>query len=383
MSSKQKNVLIMCNTDTTSDPRPNRMIHWLKDKYQVSVLAKNANPADIVTFYPLQQPISTTLDRFKKVLWLKLRRFDRYLWTPNLVKLADQLQQEHFDLIISHNLELLPFALEIRKSARVLFDAREYYPHEYDDQWMWRFLFKDLNEYLCRHFMTQCDQMITVSQTFATEYQREYDVKPEVVLSLPFYQALDPKSVDESRIRIIHHGAIAPSRQIEKMIYLMDHLDARFTLDLMLVAPSGDSYYGFLQQEASKRKNVRIIPPVHYTEIVSFTNQYDIGLFYLEPTNFSLRYTLANKLFEFIQARLAVAVTPTEMGTIVEKYDCGVVSSAFEIEAMAEKLNALSGEQITYYKHQSHIAAEILNARATSQQIQHIVQRLLGGDSGA
>ena len=369
-------VLVVCNTDTTSDPRPNRMIHCLQNNCQVSVVAKNADRDTVATFYHLDSPPSSSFGRIQKATWLKLRRFDRYLWPPVLSKLAEQLEQKTFDAIVVHDLALLPFVFKIRKSAKVLFDAREYYPREYEDQLTWRFLFKDLNHYLCKRYMPECDQVITVSQGLADEYRREYGVLPQVVFSLPFYHDITPSPVSDKPIRIIHHGAVAPSRRIEKMIQMVDYLDDRFALDLMLVASEQDSYFQFLKQEASKRTRVRIIPPVRHSEIIPFTNQYDIGLFYLEAANFSLAHAMPNKLFEFIQARLMVAVTPTEMSKVVDQYACGIVAPSFDIQAFAKQFNSLSAEQIRNYKQQSHVAAQTLNAHTTCEQVRAIVQQL-------
>jgi hypothetical protein len=229
--------------------------------------------------------------------------------------------------------------------------------------------------------MTKCDQVVTVSHGLAEEYRRAYGIDAEVVLSLPFRHTLEPSAVDENTICMIHHGNVDPSRKIEKMIQLMDHVDQRFGLDLMLVGQHGDSYYQFLQREVDKRKNVRIIPPVRHAEIIPFTNSYDIGLYYLEPVSFNIKHAMPNKLFEFIQARLAVAVTPTEMRTVVEQYDCGIVSPEFDIRAMAAKLNALSAQQIAYFKHKSHLAADQLNSGVTCQRQQQIVGRLLGANA--
>ena len=62
---------------------------------------------------------------------------------------------------------------------------------------------------------------------------QEYGTAPQVVTNAPAYEDLAPQAVDPGRIRIIHHGAASPSRRIELMIDMMDHLDHRFHLDLM------------------------------------------------------------------------------------------------------------------------------------------------------
>jgi hypothetical protein len=57
------------------------------------------------------------------------------------------------------------------------------------------------------------------------------------------FENLLPQKVDDGQgpIRLIHHGRVGPSRKIETMIEMMDHLDPRFELNLMLDLSSGKS----------------------------------------------------------------------------------------------------------------------------------------------
>ena len=60
--------------------------------------------------------------------------------------------------------------------------------------------------------------------------------------------------IQENSIRIIHHGMASPDRYIHKMIEVMDYVDDRFTLDLMLVSTYYQDYFKTLQQMTSNRK---------------------------------------------------------------------------------------------------------------------------------
>ena len=111
-------------------------------------------------------------------------------------------------------------------------------------------------------------------------------------------------------------------RGIEKMIEMMEYLDSRFTLDLMLVKTADEEYFKNLESQVSQTKNTRIIPTVPFEEIIPFTSQYDIGFYILQPTNFNGYNALPNKFFEFIQARLAIAIGPSpEMSKYVKTYN--------------------------------------------------------------
>jgi hypothetical protein len=100
-----------------------------------------------------------------------------------------------------------------------------------------------------------------------------------------------------------------------------------------------------------------------FDDIISFSNKYDIGLFYLEPVTFNYENALPNKLFEFIQARLAIAISPNpEMKAIVDKYNLGVVADNYSIENLAEKIKKLSRQDILAFKHKAHQCAALETA---------------------
>jgi hypothetical protein len=130
---------------------------------------------------------------------------------------------------------------------------------------------------------------------------------------------------------------------------------------------------------AKRSERVRIRKPLPMAEIAASINKYDIGLFLLPDVDFSYRMALPNKLFEFIQARLAVAIWPSpEMSRIVNKYECGVVADDFTLEAMAEKLNRITREQIMRFKENSHKAARFLCAETNRKLFLSLVHQLLG-----
>ena len=94
-------------------------------------------------------------------------------------------------------------------------------------------------------------------------------------------------------------------------------------------------------------------------DIIHTINEYDIGLYLLNPSGFNNEMALPNKLFEFIHARLAVAIWPSpEMARVVKEYDLGVVSDEFSIPSMAKHLNALGVENITHFKIYSYTACQ-------------------------
>lgn len=375
-----RSALVMCAADPATDPRPNRMIRCLARDFSVHVIARGdpGVPGVHSESIPLL-PARSVWQKFARAVRQLRGRYRHIVWTPGLRQIAARHRGRH-DFIAVHDLRLLPVALAIRgRRGVVLFDAREYYPRHYEDLWWWRLLYQRMNRDLCRRFMPRANHTVTVSAGLAAEYEREFGIRCTVLPGLPPYRPLAPRPVDENNIRLIHHGLASRSRQLEKMIQMMDHLPARFSLDLMLV-PSDPAYLRELQQQCVRRRQVRIIPPVPFAEIVPASNAYDVGVFLVPPVSFNLRFALPNKFFEFIQARLMVAIGPSpDMARYVQEHDLGLVAADFQPATLAAALAKLTAGDIWRFKQNANRAAAKLN----SEQTEAYVRALARGEPNA
>jgi glycosyltransferase involved in cell wall biosynthesis len=137
-------------------------------------------------------------------------------------------------------------------------------------------------------------------------------------------------------------------------------------------------YLDELRIQAQGNPRIQIIPPVKITEVVNAIHKYDMGIFLLPPVNFNYENTLPNKLFDFIQARLGVAIGPTpEMAEIVRNYNIGLVSENFTPQSLADKLKKLTKSDIEVFKQNANIASKELNAEANAVKINNIVADIL------
>lgn len=373
-----KKILIISFTDQRCDPRVNRQIKFLAGKYVIYTVGLRSTEKENVIFYPLERKKNSFFRNVKKAMLCKIKEFERVYWdTYKFDTLLTRLRGQKFDLIIPNDIESLPLTLEIANGAKILLDAHEYTPREFDDRFIWRFFLKNYKEYLCRKYIKNCDKVITVSEGIANEYSNNYGVNPIIITNACEYLDIKPQPADEQNIKLIHHGYTIPSRKLEIMIEMMNHLDKRFSLDLMLVN-SNSGYYKFLKAFANNKSNIRFLEPVPMEEIVMFINRYDIGIFILPPTTLNYRYALPNKFFEFIQARLAVVIGPSsEMAKIVNRYELGIVSDDFKPETMAKELNKLTKDKIEYYKCQSDKFAQELSSEGNRQKFENLVENLL------
>lgn len=158
----------------------------------------------------------------------------------------------------------------------------------------------------------------------------------------------------------------------------MDYLDERFELNLILME-NWPGYLNYLKRFASGKQNVHFLPQVPMRTVPRYLSQYDIGIHLLEPVNFNFLHSLPNKLFEFIQGRLAVAIGPSpEMTRVVKDNDLGVVARDFSPEALADCLKALDVEKINYYKLRSHAVARMMSAEQSKKNLLSFVGEVFG-----
>jgi hypothetical protein len=370
-------ILALSASDLARDPRVTRQRAVLRECGD-TWCAGLAAPMDDTPFIELQQRGRTPLRRIRSLTQLLLRAHAAYAGTRYRLAPGGN-RPASWDLIVANDVDTLPLAFQLAGGrTTVLLDAHEYAPREFEDRLYWRVLHQPHKTWLCRQYLGRVQGFITICDGIADEYVRVFGVaRPAVVPNAPPRQPGAPRPTDPRRIRLIHHGLASRSRRIETMIDLVRHLDQRFTLDLMLV--SGEAgYLDWLRARAADDPRITFREPVPTAEIVATTRQYDIGLFLLPPTNFNYRLTLPNKFYEFIQARLAVAIGPSpEMARLIREYSLGVVAEDFEPATLARHLNALDAAAIDRAKHAAHAAAETLcweNSRAT---LRDLVNRLL------
>lgn len=372
-----KKVLIICFTNLKRDPRVYRQILNLKDEYEVTTIGKLSSEIDGVNFIPAGKPKETLLDH----LWLKMGLFEKVYWKKCLLDIKEQLAQEKFDLIIANDPNTYPLAIAIaQEDTKLILDAHEYLPTQHNENLFWRFFQKDYIDYLCREYLPKADKVLTTSEPFAEEYKKNYNVEPVVITNATEYADLKPAETGDN-IKIIYHGMVSELRGTDRMIELAEYLDDRFTLDFFAIGEN--DYIKKLINKAKHNPKIRFLPPVQRHELVKITNSYDIGLFlFKENLCFTYEYCLPNKFFEYIQARLMIAISPSkEMARLTKKYDIGIVSEKADPEELAEKINSLTKEDIMHYKHQSDQAAKELNSENNVKMLKNIIKTLLYGEN--
>jgi hypothetical protein len=379
-----KDILVLVFSNLKHDARVTRQINFLRKEHRVTVVCFDAEDTPGVTFIRVTQTKLTVFRKALMAISLLSRQYNAaYQLFHSYGHLMEQLSSKRFDLIVANDIDTLPLAFKFKGNTKIIFDAHEYAPRHFENNKIWKTFFQPFYIHLCKKYIPGVDGMLTVGKGLANEYEKHFGVKPVIITNATRYHDIVPAPIKPDTIRLIHHGIANPSRRLELMVEMMDHLDERFTLDLMLMTSDFASaqtkaFIENLKTSASKNPKIKILPPVKSHAVVTTIQPYDIGVFLLPPVNFNYENTLPNKLFDFIQARLGIAIGPTpEMASIVNHYSIGVVSEEFTAKSLAAKLNALTTEQVASFKSNAGIAAKELNAERNEEIFNRLVKEAL------
>ena len=375
-----KNVLILSFSDLHRDPRVLRQIKVLKKLggYNITTIGYTAPLEDNVNFIPWHKKSNdkNSLKKMKRLFIRFTNQYDRFYWDKDIEAFFQKIVRHPVDMIIANDVETLPFSVRLaaQHNTKLYYDAHEFAPERKNQYLRWRIVYKPMFSFFSKKYMPQATICTTTSKGFATEYAKKFGVKCSIVNNSPPYEALDPSSIS-APIQLVHHGGALPQRRLELLIEMMDFLDERFCLNFMLVGQQ--SYIEQLKELAASKPNIRFLPPVPTLEIAQNINKFDIGVHILPPDNFNHLYALPNKLLEYIQGRLAVAIGPSPgMKDMVENHGIGVFAESFHPADLAAALTSLHKEKIKEYKNNSHRIAKQYSDETEVKKLEKIIEAI-------
>ncbi len=369
-------ILILSSSYVHKDPRILRQVRALKDIYSIVVcgLVGSNDLDEVENTHLLTRPAKNQNIVQRGINYLKMRfgMFTKLTWSNNVF---NDLSRYKCQVVIVNDPREMPLAVKIKSvqdsECKIYFDLHEYFLNV-DSKKLTNNVFSKLTT----RYFPEADILTTVNEEIAELYLNKLGRKPLIVQNVGPYFELSATEVDNKSIKIVHHGVLNRDRKLEEMVKMMSSLDNRYSLTFYL-AGSNLEYLAELKS-LSEGLRVQFLDPVPYNDIVPTINKYDIGLFLLYPGNKSLELALPNKLFEFIQARLAIAISPIKpMARVVNKWNIGVVSKDFTSESMAKEITKLEVKDITRMKKRSGEAAKVENETQSLESIRTIVKDLI------
>lgn len=357
-------LLILSFSPLYRDARLLKQIRGFASQYDVTTCGFGPAPHPDVTHVEIQPQVpATRLMSLWNVAQTAVRSFGRVYWGTGYVRTARTLLAgRQFDVVLADDIDAVPLAVDLFGGERVHADLHEHWPTLNEDVPRWRVLRAPYYRWLVRRFVSRAASVTTVSEGIAAEYTREFGIPVGVVLNATPYAELEPTPAHEP-LKLVYSGMGAPKRGIETLIAAVARTARPATLDLYLVG-ADESYLAQLRALAADAgAPVRILPAVPYTELLRTLNGYDVGIYAPKPINLNYELSLPNKVFDFVQARLALLVGPMrEIERMVREAGVGAVAEDFTPDALARELDRLGPDDVAAYKQAAARAAHSLSA---------------------
>jgi glycosyltransferase involved in cell wall biosynthesis len=202
----------------------------------------------------------------------------------------------------------------------------------------------------------------TVNNSIAEYYKDRYKIDMKIIRNLPYYREVQHKIINklspENKKVILYQGSVNRGRGVDLAIKAVKLIENA----VFVVIGDGD----VLEEMKEIVKELQLANKVVFTgripfwELHQYTIQADVGLVLEENLGLNYYYSLSNKLFDYIQARVPVLGSPfPEIMNIIENYGVGLIADSHEIAEIAGKINCMlydSESRITW-KNNLNIAA--------------------------
>jgi len=281
------------------------------------------------------------------------------------------------DLLVSNDLDtLLPcFLISKLKRLTLVYDSHEYFTgvQEIQDRpfvkWVWKNIEKSI--------FPRLSNVMTVSDSIALQYEKEYRIRPLTVRNCPV-KAEDimpfPREeigVDPQHLLLILQGTgINADRGGEELI---DAINLTHDVSLMVVG-SGDVLKLMKKKvtELSLGSRVFFIPVCQREQLMRYTKTADAGLSLDKNTNENHKFSLPNKLFDYICAGIPVIASDLyEIRKLLNDHKCGILIPEVKPGEISKAIVRLRDDRtlLSELKQNAIIASENLNWNVESVKV--------------
>lgn len=357
---EKKKIIVSVTNDIYTDQRVRRVCEFLhNNNFDVTLcgrLLKNS------------QPIA---DRKYKTVRFKLPFTKGALFYASYnIRLFFYLIFHKTDFLLSNDLDTLlanHLAKKFKRNCKIYYDSHEYYigvpelVKRPKIQKIWRFIEKKT--------LPKAYKMYTVNSSIADLYHKEYNKKVQVVRNISDVKSVNTTFTkkelglpEDKRIVIIQGAGINIDRGAEEAIEAIKLIDNC----VLIFVGSGDVIPQLKTQVEKENLHDKVLffGKRPYDELMNFTALSDIGLSLDKDTNINYRFSLPNKIFDYIHANIPLVVSDLkEVKNIVETHEIGIVIKSHSPNDLASAIKNLLDNKTLYdsFKANTIVSSKTLN----------------------
>ncbi|HHZ65042.1 MAG TPA: glycosyltransferase [Flavobacteriales bacterium] len=285
------------------------------------------------------------------------------------------------DIFLANDLDTLPanfLAARIR-GKKLVYDSHEYfcYVPELNDRpyvrKIWKFIEKKI--------FPKLKNVMTVNSSLADIFSDEYKVNIEIIRNVPVSEKHSDDDGDQNneavflkehqdKSKIIYQGVLNKDRGIEESILAMRYVENA----VFLIAGEGDLSKELrkLAKKEGLSDKVEFLGRINLTELGKITRLCTLGLSLEKDTCLSYRYSLPNKIFNYMHAGIPVLSSDLiEKRGLIEKCEMGLFIESYDPEHIGSMINEMlsNSEKIFWWKQNSLKGAKQFNWEIEEQKL--------------
>ncbi len=223
-------------------------------------------------------------------------------------------------------------------------------------RWFWQFFE--------RFLIRKARRVYTISESIAGFLELKYKIKVDLVRNTPELQSVrkfppEYRLVHEGLKVLIYQGAVNRGRGLDMIINAMKYLPEA----MFFIVGTGEEEEELEKLVLRKSLYNRVIfyGRVQFEELKFLTMQADLGISAEEDICLNYRYSLPNKLFDYIHAGIPVLVSGLqEMHKFVSERQIGQIIADRSPEKLAEQIREMLTNDLLVKKWRTNAAATAL-----------------------
>lgn len=368
--SNKKRAIVSVTNDLMTDNRVNKTCMVLHDlDYEVILVGRKRRSS---------RPIGKRIYKTKRMK-LIFERGALFYASFNL-RLFFYLLTHKADLLVSNDLDTLLanyLAHKVKRRSKLVYDTHELFTEV--PELTSRPKVRNVWLRIERMIFPKLDTIITVNQSIADIYKDRYGKTLYVVRNVsPLWTTdeVQPKSSldipEKGHLLILQGAGINVDRGAEELIEAMQSIEA----NLMIV---GDGDVVSLLKTQVQRLNIAhkvfFFGRRPYHEMMQFTKHADLGFTLDKPTNLNYKYSLPNKLFDYMHSGTPIISTEIkEVANVIRKHDIGRIVDPLTPDNLSKVVNELLADAplLDRLKKNCSIASNQENWELESQILKNI-----------